>query len=215
MRRRKLLWLLPLNVVMLHGQTQVDLRSQARNIDFTNAATSKPFKSGTALPSVCGVGEQFFKLDAAAGTNLYSCTATNVWTQEGGMPAYRGAGAPSGACITGSVYSDTVGSTTWFCESPLGWRRVLATTDNGAFSILGQNGPLPTLPPSGNTVLYFSSIAKLGKDLGRCGERGHDGATGELCLHAAGGAIHHGGRGGDLWDSRDHPHVSGRRRIDG
>jgi hypothetical protein len=35
---------------------------------------------GTALPTTCQVGQLFFKSDAAAGANLYGCSATNVWS---------------------------------------------------------------------------------------------------------------------------------------
>ncbi len=67
------------------GQTLVDLRTQAKSIDFTAANTTKPFKSGTILPATCSVGEAFFKSDAPAGSNLYACTALNAWTLEAGV----------------------------------------------------------------------------------------------------------------------------------
>ena len=41
------------------GQTAVDLRTQSKSVDFTSAATTKPFKSGTVLPAACGVGKRF------------------------------------------------------------------------------------------------------------------------------------------------------------
>ena len=67
-----------------HGQTLVDLRTQAKSVDFTAANTTKPFKSGTLLPATCSVGEAFFKSDAVAGANLYGCTSVNSWTLETG-----------------------------------------------------------------------------------------------------------------------------------
>ena len=60
--------------------TQVDLRTQSRDVDFSGANTTKPFKAGTALPATCAVGEAFFQTNAAAGMNLYGCTAVNSWT---------------------------------------------------------------------------------------------------------------------------------------
>lgn len=42
----------------------------------------------TTLPATCNVGEQVFKTDAAAGQNLYGCTATNTWTQLGGAAGF-------------------------------------------------------------------------------------------------------------------------------
>jgi hypothetical protein len=35
------------------------------------------------VPAVCTIGETFVKTDAAAGKNLYVCTAVNVWTVQG------------------------------------------------------------------------------------------------------------------------------------
>src|SRR5438309_8541256 len=65
------------------GQTKVDLRTQGKSIDFAGAITTRPSKTGTALPGACGVGETFLKTDAPAGKNIYVCTAANVWTVQG------------------------------------------------------------------------------------------------------------------------------------
>jgi hypothetical protein len=67
------------------AQTQIDLRTQARNVDFSAAASTKPLKTGTALPATCAVGEMFFKTDAPAGANLYGCPVANSWAVEGGL----------------------------------------------------------------------------------------------------------------------------------
>jgi hypothetical protein len=72
----------------LYGQlTQVDLRLQSRDVDFSGASATKPFRSGSGLPSTCGQGEMYYRQDAAAGMNVYGCTATNSWTLEQGPPA--------------------------------------------------------------------------------------------------------------------------------
>jgi hypothetical protein len=65
------------------GQTQIDLRTQGKNIDFSTAARTRPSKTGTLVPVVCTIGETFVKTDAVAGKNLYVCTAVNVWTVQG------------------------------------------------------------------------------------------------------------------------------------
>ena len=75
--------LVAVTVAQALAQTRVDLHSQTKNVDFSNAATTKPSKIGTALPATCSLGETFFKTDAAPGQNLYACTAVNVWTAEG------------------------------------------------------------------------------------------------------------------------------------
>jgi hypothetical protein len=63
------------------GQTQVDLRTQAKSVDFSAASSTKPFQTGTALPATCSVGQMFFLTTAAAGQNAYGCSAVNTWTQ--------------------------------------------------------------------------------------------------------------------------------------
>ncbi len=75
------------------AQTRIDLQSQGRNIDFSDAASTRPFRTGTALPASCAVGETYFKTDAPAGENLYACTAADVWTLQSGanpVPATAG-----------------------------------------------------------------------------------------------------------------------------
>ena len=65
------------------GQTQIDMRTQGKSIDFSSAVRTRPSKTGTLVPAVCTIGETFVKTDAAAGQNLYVCTAINVWTVQG------------------------------------------------------------------------------------------------------------------------------------
>ena len=52
--------------------------------DFSGAAHTLPAVKGvaTSKPATCTVGEQYFATDAAAGQNLYYCTAANTWTQQ-------------------------------------------------------------------------------------------------------------------------------------
>ncbi|MBV8817859.1 MAG: hypothetical protein JO022_05840 [Acidobacteriaceae bacterium] len=69
---------------MAFAQTLVDLRTQTKSVDFSAANSTKPFQTGTILPSICQVGAMFYKTDAAAGANLYGCTALNSWTLESG-----------------------------------------------------------------------------------------------------------------------------------
>ncbi len=63
-----------------YGQTLINLGTQGRNIDFSNAPSTRPEKTGTALPATCNPGELFFNTAAVAGQNLYGCAATNSWT---------------------------------------------------------------------------------------------------------------------------------------
>ena len=50
-------------------------------VDFSASTVTTPTAVGTSLPGTCTVGQQFFKSNNSAGTELYLCTATNTWTQ--------------------------------------------------------------------------------------------------------------------------------------
>ncbi|HEY6346511.1 MAG TPA: hypothetical protein VIY49_33890 [Bryobacteraceae bacterium] len=93
--------LLPAAVAGLicQAQTQVNLQTQGKNVDFSQAPSTKPFKVGATLPATCEVGETFFNTSAAAGANWYGCVAANVWAVQ------SGAGTGSGGItqLTGDV----------------------------------------------------------------------------------------------------------------
>src|SRR6476661_2113218 len=81
------------NGIAVFAQTKIDLRTQGKSVDFSSATSTKPSKTGTAFPATCSTGETFFKTDAPAGSNLYGCTATNIWivqTGSGGLPVVGG-----------------------------------------------------------------------------------------------------------------------------
>ena len=71
-------------IAFADGQTQVDLATQSKDVDFSGAISTKPAKAGTVIPTSCSVGEAFFKTNAPAGQNLYGCTSTNTWSLMGG-----------------------------------------------------------------------------------------------------------------------------------
>jgi hypothetical protein len=68
----------------LVAQTRVDLQNQSKNVNLEAAPFTAPVKSGAVLPATCLLGNLFFQTTAPAGTNLYGCTATNIWSLEGG-----------------------------------------------------------------------------------------------------------------------------------
>jgi hypothetical protein len=96
-----------------YGQTtQINLATQGKNIDFTGAPFTRPLKTGTALPATCSPGDLFFKTDAAAGRNLYACTAVNTWVpQSTSAPAGLGDPGANGVVLrTGLNTTSTVGA---------------------------------------------------------------------------------------------------------
>jgi hypothetical protein len=89
---------------VLTAQTQVDLRTQSKSVDFSAASETRPVKTGTVLPALCNVGDLFFNTVAVAGSNLYACIAFNTWAVETG-----GSGG-SGGLLTVSADDTTVGA---------------------------------------------------------------------------------------------------------
>jgi hypothetical protein len=63
-------------------QTQVDLKTQSKSVDFSAASSTKPFQTGTTLPATCTVGQMFFLTTAPNGLNSYGCSALNTWSQQ-------------------------------------------------------------------------------------------------------------------------------------
>jgi hypothetical protein len=128
------------------AQTHVDLRTQAKNIDFTSATSTKPVKAGTALPNTCGVGELFFKTDAPAGSNVYACTALNQWT------------AASGASTPLQVESHS---------TPVGARGTANfTTGPGLFSVISDDGSRITIEWAVDTaVVQTHAVEQAGAAL--------------------------------------------------
>src|SRR5579872_2487626 len=84
----------------IHAQTQVDLRTQSKSIDFSSAASTKPSQTGTSLPVTCSVGATFFHTAAPAGHNLYGCTAPNTWTLLGANLWFGGGNFNAGDCAS-------------------------------------------------------------------------------------------------------------------
>ena len=86
------------------GQTQVDLRTQAKTVDFTLAPETRPVKTGTVIPATCSLGDLFFLTTAVAGANLYACTAVNLWSLQ------SGGGGGGGGSVTVDLSSTVVGT---------------------------------------------------------------------------------------------------------
>jgi hypothetical protein len=86
---------------LCNGQTTIDLRTQTRNVDFSGAVSTRPVKTGTALPATCAAGEIFFKTTAAAGRNLYTCAPANQWSAIAGTAA--GGGGNYAASFSGQT----------------------------------------------------------------------------------------------------------------
>ncbi len=126
---------------MAQGQTLVDLRTQSKSVDFSAANTTKPFKAGTALPATCGVGEAFFQTNAAAGLNLYGCTAVNSWTLlSAGILAGDVTGTP-GASTVVQIQGRAVSATAPSSGQSLAWSTSTGWTPQTVAGVQGPAGP--------------------------------------------------------------------------
>jgi hypothetical protein len=102
MLRNAIALLVPLTAF---AQTQLDLRTQSKSVDFTNSAFTRPVKTGTVLPAACSTGDLFFNTASAAGSNLYGCVSANTWALQSG-----GGGGGGGGSLTVQANGTTVGS---------------------------------------------------------------------------------------------------------
>ena len=84
---------LSLSGALVRAQTQIDARTQTKNIDFSRAVSTKPVKTGVDLPSSCSAGELAIKLSDTAGKYLYICAAADTWmswSTQSGLPPVAG-----------------------------------------------------------------------------------------------------------------------------
>jgi len=65
------------------AQTQIDLRTQGKSVNFSGASSTLPSQTGALLPAACQVGATYILTTAAAGQNWYVCTSANQWSVQG------------------------------------------------------------------------------------------------------------------------------------
>jgi hypothetical protein len=140
------------------AQTRVDLHSQTKNVDFSNAATTKPSKTGTVLAATCSVGETFFKTDAPPGQNLYACTAVNVWSAQGGGTQTMNSvfGRTGSVTATGGDYSAsqvTNAADKTVANLYVAGARQTFTPNAGASGLRLTPGALPGSPQAGDLAV--------------------------------------------------------------
>jgi len=176
------------------GQTLVDLRTQTKDVDFSGANTTKPFKSGTLLPATCGVGEAFFQTSAPAGSNLYSCTATNTWTLQAGATTLAGdVTGSTNATVVKQIQGRPVSSTAPASGQSLVWNSTsniwTPQTIAGTQGAQGPQGPAgPTGPQGATGATGLTGATGAQGPQGQAGSTGPQGATGATGLTGATGA---------------------------
>jgi hypothetical protein len=127
MQKRRALVVTGCLVALASAQTLVDLRTQSKSVNFTAANATSPFQAGASLPATCSVGQAFFQTNAAAGLNLYGCTATNSWTLfSAGILLGDVTGTPSGSTVS-QIQGRPVSATGPTSGQSLAWN---STTNN-------------------------------------------------------------------------------------
>ena len=171
MRIFQLLWVTLLAAaIAVSAQTQVDLRTQSRNVDFSNASKTKPVRTGTLVPLTCSPGEMYFKTDAIPGQNLQMCTSTDSWTAILGTGG--GGGTSSAATATADLLdfktvqlNSTALSVGLSCSAAL---PCVVRFGNRSTSIVDGATITLTGSATGVAFVYISSVGNLevGHNLG-------------------------------------------------
>lgn len=65
------------------AQTQLDLKTQSKSVNFEGALSTKPLKSRSILPATCSTNEVILLTSAPAGSNIYVCVSTGNWAPQG------------------------------------------------------------------------------------------------------------------------------------
>jgi hypothetical protein len=159
----KFIWLLAAAVAL--GQTQVDLRTQSKTVDFSAANPTKPMATGAVLPVTCGAGQMFFLTAAAAGQNVYGCASANTWTLEGGGGTGGSIAVESSGLLVGaaSALNFVAGSGSTYAISTAGQTALIqAGADTGVVESLARNqsgAPVLCGSASGSGAAYSCSMA--------------------------------------------------------
>jgi hypothetical protein len=132
----RIIWMIAVLVGTASGQTQVDLRTQSKSVDFSSASSTKPLTTGAVLPASCVVGQMFFLSSAPAGQNVYGCVAVNTWNLQSG-----GGGGGSGVSVEAA---GTLVGTSGTLNFSAGLGTLFAISDTG---------PLISIQSSVNTAV--------------------------------------------------------------
>jgi hypothetical protein len=162
----------------VYGQTLINLSTQGRNVDFSSAPSTRPVKTGTALPATCAAGELFFNTSAPAGQNLYGCSAANAWSLQGAASPRTDPGSTataltsgtlssiSSSCSPGAIYFATdqpAGQQIYTCSAANTWTQLVSLGGSGALAYTNGaldivTGVVPLLA-SANTFTGLNSFA--------------------------------------------------------
>ncbi len=159
MRKRRALIVASCLAALAGAQTLVDLRTQSKSVNFTAASSTSPFQAGTSLPATCSVGQAFFQTNAAAGLNLYGCTATNSWTLfSAGILQGDVTGTPSASTVSQlqgrpvSAVAPSNGQSLAWASGSNSWTPQTITGGGGGSLAIALNGVAQGTEPTLNFI---------------------------------------------------------------
>lgn len=139
------------------AQTRLDLRSQTKNIDFSEAVSTRPFRVSSSLPATCATGEMLFHTGAPAGNNVYGCIAKDTW-----VVMSAGSGSSSGAEVIAA------GAVSAGPGIAITGSKVLVDTSTVPMYFTGEGPPLVPCEPgrdyyvdTAGAKLYFCSALNV------------------------------------------------------
>lgn len=132
------------------SQTQINLQSQGRDVDFSAAPNTKPAQAGTFLPTSCSAGAVYVLLSNPPGQNVFICTSSNTWSVQAG----GGGSAPNTLTLTASATVLSIGANCG-ASSPCNVRvgSTIYAFTNGATATISAG--------TGSAYIYISSAGVL------------------------------------------------------
>jgi len=121
------------------------------------AANQRAVSFGTTLPATCFTGDLFFKTNAAAGSNIYACVASNTWVIQAVATLGGDVTGQSNAATVTQIQGHAIAPTAPLSGQSLTWntstnRWEPQTVAGGGGSTLGGD----VVGPSGtNTVIQL------------------------------------------------------------
>lgn len=149
------------------SQTTINLINQSHSPDFSTFSFTRPTTVGTALPSTCQVGQLYFDSAVVSGTNLYGCTATNVWTQLGGSSISYSFTSPLSLSGTSVSIPQATSSTSGFLLST-DWSTFNAKQPAGNY-LTALTGDISASGPGSAAA----TLATVNTSPGQCGDSAH------------------------------------------
>ncbi len=148
---------------ILGAQTQVDLRTQSKSVDFQGASMTRPMRTSATLPATCVVNELLLLTTAAAGSNIYVCLTANNWVPQGG--AGGAVSIQNGGTAVGSRSTEnfTPGAGILNAITDTGTRLNIQQTVDTALVLskaaLQAGGPLLCQSASGSATTYSCALS--------------------------------------------------------